>query len=120
MNLNTTYKEALTISTISVLSTKSDSVDCTNNQLIAVTAAGTILGTYVSESIKESLKTNADYLVFETIGNIASENTNEPSASILLKDVTLFSNNGPKTCFKFLHLFMNDIIALSLGNLPSD
>lgn len=120
MNPNVKYKEALTISTISLLNTKSDSFDCSNNQLIAVTAAGTIFGTYVSESIKESLKADAGYLIFETIGNIASENANEPSASILLKDVTLISNNGPKTCFKFLYLFMNDIIALSLGNLPSD
>lgn len=110
-------KELLTLATISTISIKTDSLDCTDNKLIAVTAAGTICGTYVSEPIKESLKNDTAYLFFENIGNIAAEKCNEPSSFFLLKDATLVSDKGIQNNFKFLYLFVEDIIALSFGDL---
>ena len=113
-------KESLALATILTIGIKTDSIDCTENKLIAVTAAGTIYGTYVSESIEESLKNDAAYLIFKSIGDIAAKKSDEPVSFFLLKDVTLVSDKGVSSCFKFLYLFADDIIALSFGNLSQN
>lgn len=92
----------------------------TNNKLIAVTAAGTIYGTYVSESVKESLKNDTAYLAYENINKIAIEKSDVQPTFILLKDATLVSGDGIQNNFKFLFLFVEDIIALSFGNASID
>lgn len=113
-------KEAYVYATLSTISIKTDTMDCTNNALIAVTAAGTIKGTYVSETIQETLKEDTNFLFFNNIDVIAKENSTEPPNSILLKDVTLISGNGIKTRFNYLFVFIDDIIALSFGDLQQN
>lgn len=116
MDKDLNIKVAYVYSVLSTISVKTEAMDFSDNSLIAVTAAGTIIGTYVSETVDE-LKTDTDFIVSSNICDIASEHTNDPSKVIFLKDATLFSSNGIKSCFKYLYLFIEDIIALSFGNM---
>lgn len=111
-----TCKEAYTLATLSTISVKTDAMDFTGNSLIAVTAAGTIYGTYVSEDMKKTLANDTSYLLFENISSLAQEHCADPSKAILLKDAVLVTSNGIKNTFNFLYLFIEDILAISFGN----
>lgn len=111
-----TCKEAFTLATLSTISVKTDTMDFTGNSLIAVTAAGTILGTYVSEDMKKTLANDTSYLLFENISSLAQEHGSDTSSAILLKDAVLTTSQGIKNTFNFLYLFVEDILALSFGN----
>lgn len=56
-------KEAFVFSTLATISVKTDKMDFTHNSLIAVTSAGIITGTYVSDQMKETLKDDLTYLM---------------------------------------------------------
>lgn len=113
-------KEAFMLSTLATISVKTEQLDFTRNSLIAVTAAGVIVGTYVSDQMKESLKNDLTYLTFENIGAIAAESCDDTQKAILLKDVTLTTGQGTKSFFNYLYVFVEDILALSCGNITEN
>ncbi len=119
MDKNLSCKEAFTLSTLATVSLRTEQMDFTQNSLIAVTAAGVIVGTYVSDQVKESLKNDLTYLSFENIGTLAAESCDDTQKAILLKNATLTTGQGFKSFFNYLYVFVEDILALSYGN-PSD
>ncbi len=116
MDKKLSCKEAFMFSTLATISLKTEQVDLTQNSLIVVTAAGIILGTYVSGQVKESLENDPTYLTFENIGTLAAESCDDVQGAILLKDATLTTGQGLKTFFNYLYVFVEDILALSYGN----
>lgn len=113
-------KYPLVLSTLATISVKTENMDFTQNSLIAVTAAGVIQGTYVSEVLQETLKEDIDYLTFSNIHTLAKEEYHDTSDAVLLKNVILTTGQGIKLHFNFLYLFVEDIIALSFGNCSDD
>lgn len=120
MDKNLTCKEAFILSTLATISVKTDQMDFTQNSLIVVTAAGVIVGTYVSDQIKASLENDLSYLTFENIHTIAKESYDNTHSPILLKDVDLITSQGSKSHFNYLFVFVEDILALSYGNLTDN
>ena len=120
MNSQPTYKEALTIATAATISVKNNQINLTSNSLIIVTAAGTITGTYVSENIEDSLNDDATYTVFKTIDTNARKLCNSASHSILLKDATMITSSGTHNIFKYLYVFVEEIIAVSFGEMTQN
>lgn len=113
-----TNKEALTLAAAATTSLENDQIDLTQNSLIIVTPAGVITGTYVSKTIEDSLNDDAAYAVFKGIEVEARKLCKGPLGSILLKDASLTTSQGLQHSFNFLHVFLEDIIALSIGNMP--
>lgn len=113
-------KKAFIFSTLATISTTTDKIDLTQNSLVAVTAAGIITGTYVSDQMKGSLKNDPSYLTFQNIGNMAQKGCDDTQNAILLRDATLTTNQGFKSCFSYLFVFIEDIIALSYGNIETN
>ena len=120
MENNLTAKEAYVYAILSTINVKSDKVDLSKNSLVAVTAAGTISGTYISKTVKEELESDTHFLLFNNVITSTKEYTSETLKTILLKDVTLISKNGIKECFHYLFLFIEDIIAISFANVSED
>jgi len=116
MDRNLNYKEAFMLSTLAAVSVKTDKIDFTQNSIIAITAAGVITGTYVSDEMKEALKNDLTYHTFENISIQAKEACNDASKAILFKDATLVTGQGLESRFSYLFVFIEDIIALSYGN----
>lgn len=110
-------KTPFVFATLATIGVKTDKMDFTHNSLIAVTAAGIIIGTYVSDEVKKTLENDLTYITFENMRTLADESGDNISAAILLKDVTLITHQGSKNSFNFLYLFIEDIIALSYGNM---
>lgn len=113
-------KESFVFSTLATISVKTEQMDFTQNSLVAVTAAGVIIGTYVSEQMKETLENDPTYLTFENISTIAKESCDNPQKAILLKDATLTTGQGLKSRFNYLYLFIEDVLALSYGNITNN
>lgn len=123
MDMQPSYKEALVLSTASTIAIKNDKFDFSQNSLIVVTAAGTIYGTLISDAftpddIKKSLADDSVYQIFKNLDIKAKKVTNGLSASILLKDAVMINSSGVKNLFKYLFVFVDDIIAVSFGNTP--
>ena len=112
-------KESLLISTLATMSVKTDKMDFTHNDLIAVTAAGIIQGTFIPDDLKETFQNDPAFNIFDNIRVLAAENGDGSQKSILLKDATL-TNHGMSYTFNYLHLFIDDIIALSFGHANSN
>lgn len=113
-----TYKEALTISAACMCQLKSDIINITSNTLSIVTAAGLINGQLITEEIRDSLKDDPEYIVFQRIHSNATLECNADSShAILLKNAKLLSNSGAKVFFKYLFVFPEDIIALSIADI---
>ena len=123
MDMQPSYKEALVLSTASTIALKNDKFDFSQNSLIVVTAAGTIYGTLISDAftpddIQKSLADDSVYQIFKNLDIKAKKVTNGLSASILLKDAVMINSSGVKNLFKYLFVFVDDIIAVSFGNTP--
>lgn len=123
MDMQPSYKEALVLSTASTIAIKNDKFDFSQNSLIVVTAAGTIYGTLISDAftpddIQKSLADDSVYQIFKNLDIKAKKVTNGLSASILLKDAVMINSSGVKNLFKYLFVFVDDIIAVSFGNTP--
>ncbi len=120
MDKNFSYKESFVFATLATISLKTEQVDFTNNSLIVVTAAGIITGTYVSDKMKEALEDNATYITFENIGTLAKESCDNTQKAILLTNATLITSQGIENHFNYLYVFVDDILALSYGNLAKN
>lgn len=123
MDMQPSYKEALVLSTASTIAIKNDKFDFSQNSLIVVTAAGAIYGTLISDAftpddIKKSLADDSVYQIFKNLDIKAKKVTDGLSASILLKDAVMINSSGVKNLFKYLFVFVDDIIAVSFGNTP--
>ena len=115
-----TYKEVLTLAAATTINIKDDKLDLTQNSLIIITAAGTIYGTYVSENVEKSLSNDATFLIYKNIGSSARKLTDDTPSSILLKDATMIASSGIHNSFKYLYVFIQDIIAVSFGNISQN
>lgn len=113
-------KKAFVFSTLATISIKTDKMDFSQNSLIVVTSAGIITGTYVSDEVKETLENDLTYLTFENISTIAKESCENTNNAILLKDAVLTTGQGIKNHFTYLYVFIEDILALSYGNMSND
>ncbi len=97
---------------------KTENIDTTKNSIILVTAAGTIYGSYKHpEDLKDSEKQGDIFLsvLLEHLKDI-SDST---SPAITLKNATLLSNNGIKQTFDTLFVFIDDIIAVTFGEITN-
>ena len=110
-------KEAFVFSTIATINLKTEQLDFTQNSLIVITAAGIITGTYVSDQMKEKLENDAAYITFENINVLSKDFCEDTSNAILLKNVVLTTSNGFQNRFNYLYVFIDDILALSYGNM---
>lgn len=110
----------LLASIVAALNTKTDKVDFTQNSLVAVTALGVITGTPILPQTNQDLDEDINYLVIKSIDDRAKEANDNVSEAILFKDATLISGNGVKYSFKYLHVFISEIIGLALGNMSVD
>lgn len=115
MEKSLSCKEAFVLSTLAAISVKTDIIDYTCNSLIVITPAGIITGSYVSDQMKETLENDPTYQNFERISTSVKEQCDGASKAILLKDAVLTTNQGIETLFKYLFVFLDDIIALSYG-----
>ena len=95
-------------------------MDFTQNSLIVITSAGVIYGTYVSDQMKATLQNDLTYLTFENIGTLATESSDGTQKAILLKNATLTTGQGVKSRFNYLYVFVEDVVALSYGNIADD
>lgn len=120
MDKKRSCKEAFVYSTLATLSVKTEYVDLTQNSLIMVTSAGVITGTYVFDKMEESLQDDLSYLTFKNIGDIAAESYDDSQKAILLKDATLTTGQGVKSHFNYLYVFIEDILALTYGNITDN
>ncbi len=120
MDSKLTYKQALILSTLAAISVKNDKIDISQNALIIITAAGIITGTYVSKEMANSLNDDVTYAAFISIDKNAKEKFGDSFDFILLKDVTMITSMGVRNSFKCLHVFIDEIIALSFGNISQN
>jgi hypothetical protein len=109
-------KKALAYATALALNIKGEDYDISNRQLILLTAAGTIFGTYVSGGESDT----PDGKAVLGIGASADRLAGEPIDTILLKDAKLFLNGGVELSHEFLYVFASDIIGVSFGSLPEE
>lgn len=116
MNTPHNAKTMFALSSGILSSLKTESIDLTENQLILVTPAGTMTGTFVSSELEEELKDDISFNFMKQISNNASKNCSNSQDVILLKDVSLVSSNVNQF-FKYLFVFTEDIIAISLGSI---
>ena len=107
-------KTAMALSFSRITNLKTEQVDISNNNIIFLTAAGTICGTYIEDlsssedlynSVFASATKNAEQFIYPS----------ETSIPIFLKDVTLITQNGLKQSFETLCVFPSDIIAITIG-----
>lgn len=107
-------KTALSLSLTFTTQMKNDSFDLTSNQLIVITAAGTICGTPITEFPDEK---DIGDLIFSNAYERARSISNSGSADcLILKNATLVSAPGFKQLFKTLFVFPEDIIAITFGD----
>lgn len=85
------------------------------DRLFITTSAGIIEGTFVNSDIEESLKSDIVYNFFDGIDKNARKISDSPSDAILLKDAVVKSHSQEFN-FKFLHVFINEIVAITIGN----
>lgn len=116
--INTNLKNAFALSAASLTTFKNTSIDVSQNDLIILTAAGTISGTFIPISSKENdIENDIEYKLIKAIHSNALEVCKDPDKVILLKDVTLLTATGFNQFFKYLHVFTDDIIAITIGNV---
>lgn len=108
-------KTAMALSFSRMTNLKTENIDVTNNNVIFLTAAGIVCGTYVEDL--HSSEDAADILLAAT-EDLANKfvDPDELSTPIALKDVTLITSSGSKQTFKNLFVFPDDIIAVTIGN----
>lgn len=119
MESKPTFKQALVISTATIPQRITDP-NLSKNHLVVVTAAGIIFGDYVTESLEKELHNDLSFNLINTLRNTAAEISEGPQNCLLLKNVTLFNSSGLKFAFDYLNLFIDDIIGVSLGEIPSN
>ncbi len=111
MNKNVSYKTAMTFATANTIS-----ID--TKELVIITAAGTLTGTAVLSSNKDSDSAPITFMrKIETQANEASGSSGE---AILLKNATLLTASGIKEHFSHLYVFTSDIIALTCTGRVND
>lgn len=93
-------------------------MDVSGQSLILVTAAGTIIGTPLLECDESNLESFASDAFFYTIGESCAEKINEESF-IVLKDAVLKTGSSDIR-YKYLYVFTDDIIAVTIGSTDSD
>lgn len=106
-------KAALSLSLTFATQMKNDSFDLTSNQLIVVTAAGTIYGTPITKFPDE--KDIGDIFFSNAYEQARGISNSESAECLILKDATLISAPGFKQYFKTLFVFPDEIIAITLG-----
>lgn len=94
------------------------SMDMSDHSLVLVTAAGTIVGTPLSKCDESDLKEFAVDALFYTLGETYRKKFNENSF-ILLKDAVL-KTGSCDISYKFLYVFADDVIAVTIGNVDSN
>ena len=113
-------KELLALSAAGLCNLKTDSIDFTANYLILVTAAGTIYGKLVDHKTSSDFIESPEYIAAKMIRDGAHKNKEYRETSILLHDVVLVSASSNITRCKFLYVFPEDIIAISIGECSFD
>lgn len=91
------------------------SMNISGHSLVLVTAAGTIVGTPLSKCDESDLEELATDAFFYTLGETYSEKTNDNSF-ILLKNAVL-KTGSCNISYKFLYVFTDDVIAVTIGNI---
>lgn len=84
-----------------------------------VTPAGTISGTFVSKELEKELENDAGFILMNSITKQSLNVCNQPLQTILLTNATLI-NTGITQHFKFLHVFVDDIIAVTFSQITID
>ena len=102
------YKYSLILSCAAACKSESD-------KLYVLTAAGVIEGTFINGDMEEKLKSDIVYNFHDGLDKNARKISNSPSEAILLKNAVIKSSSE-KFCFEHLHVFIEDIIAVTLGN----
>lgn len=118
MEKKLTFKQALTFAAATIPSRMTDPIDLSTNHLIAVTAAGVLYGDYVSEAPGDNSSQDIKFTIFDSLRKSASDISDGTQNCILLKDAILINSSGFKTTFEFFYLCMDDVIGLSIGELP--
>lgn len=113
---NISYKLSMALSAASLVKLKTDKIDLTSNRLVLVTAAGTICGNFVSDNDSD-YQEDPEYLFMKQISSQAAQFSSQPPNSILLSNVEIVSSNGSKSAFNYLHVFTDDIIGISFGDI---
>ena len=119
-----TFKKVL-INDFSFLSLPSDEIG--NNQLILITAAGTIIGELINDSDEEKSEFSSTDFIAKFIENTATDYKKEHEipedqwltgndGCVVLKNVTI-RNGSSTTNLPVLAVFFDQIIAASVGNL---
>lgn len=85
------------------------------NKIYILTAAGIIEGTYISSGTEESLKSDVVYNFHNGLDKSARKISDSPSEEILLKNAVVKSSSD-QFSFEYLHVFIDDIIAVTIGN----
>lgn len=96
------------------LETSSGSISSVNNLLILVTAAGQITGTLLQKENDSDPKEQIADAIFLSAANTLANHAGEDSF-ILLKDATL-KTAGCDIAYRYLYVFTDDIIAVTIGN----
>ena len=88
--------------------------ELSSNNLILITAAGTITGEFLP-SLAHATDDSVSDAIFIGMRDAFVEN-NADQSCIFLKNVKLFGTYGNHQVFKYLCVFIDDILAISFGN----
>lgn len=84
-------------------------IDYSSSQMILLTATGTIIGTPVKSMPK---LIDCDSYLMSSFNKAATE---EGADILFLTDAQVLRKDGSKEFFRFLYLFPDDVIAVSIG-----
>lgn len=92
-----------------------------NQSLVLLTAAGTISGVPIVPPSEVPCDDDADYFAFKIFSGIQAEISQRVTKSdnpmILLKDAVLLNASGDSICYRFLYVFVDDILGVTIGTL---
>lgn len=106
-------KTAITMSLARLTNVKEKNIDISHNDIVLITAAGTLYGEYVEDLSKSD--EHADWLFAyteETANKLTSPN--DTQLPITLKNVTLITGDGSRQRFDTLIVFPSDVIAVTI------